>query len=89
MSPPNLPPPAYFVPLGLLIDYVKGGHKFQPVTVDDIRSGAQGGKGMRLASMHVGVCVAGELPCQLGWLSAARQPSAGVHASPAPNLFSR
>ena len=45
MSPPNLPTPAFFVPLGALLSYVRGGgsgggQRFVPVTVDDIRSGA-------------------------------------------------
>ena len=39
MSPPNLPTPAYFVPLGALIDYVRAGNRFTAVCVDDIRSG--------------------------------------------------
>ncbi|GAB4816161.1 hypothetical protein N2152v2_003207 [Parachlorella kessleri] len=39
VSPPNLPTPDFFVPLGKLIAYVKAGNKFTPVHVEDIRSG--------------------------------------------------
>ena len=39
VSPPNLPTPDFFVPLGALISYVKSGNKFTPVHVEDIRSG--------------------------------------------------
>lgn len=40
MSPPNLPTPEFFVPLGRLLDYVRGGHRLVPVHADDIRAGA-------------------------------------------------
>ncbi len=39
VSPPNLPTPEYFVPLGALLAFVRAGNKFAPVNVDDIRSG--------------------------------------------------
>lgn len=40
MSPPNLPTPEFFVPLGRLVEYVQAGNRFNPVHVDDIRAGA-------------------------------------------------
>ena len=40
VSPPNLPTPEYFAPLGTLLAFVRAGNKFAPVSVDDIRSGA-------------------------------------------------
>lgn len=39
VSPPNLPTPEYFAPLGALLAFVRAGNKFNPVSVDDIRSG--------------------------------------------------
>ncbi|KAL4421322.1 hypothetical protein ABPG75_010613 [Micractinium tetrahymenae] len=39
VSPPNLPTPDYFVPLGVLIAYVRSGKKFVAVEPDDICSG--------------------------------------------------
>lgn len=40
VSPPNLPPPDFFIPLGALIYWVRRGHKFTPITVADIQSGS-------------------------------------------------
>ena len=40
VSPPNLPTPAFFIPLGALIYWVRRGHKFTAVTVADIAAGA-------------------------------------------------
>lgn len=45
MSPPNLPTPDFFVPLGALIAYVRSGKKFVAVEPDDIRAGELGGRG--------------------------------------------
>lgn len=39
MSPPNLPTPEFFAPLGDLLAFVRAGNKFTPISVDDIRSG--------------------------------------------------
>ncbi len=39
MSPPNLPTPEFFVPLGKLLAYVRAGNGFVPVHVDDIKAG--------------------------------------------------
>lgn len=39
VSPPNLPTPDFFVPLGDLIAYVRSGRKFVAVEPDDIRAG--------------------------------------------------
>jgi hypothetical protein len=39
VSPPNLPTPEFFVPLGKLLVYVRSGNRFNPVHVDDIRAG--------------------------------------------------
>lgn len=51
MSPPNLPTAEFFVPLGALLEYVRAGNKFEPVRVDDVRSGEgwarEGGRGGR------------------------------------------
>jgi hypothetical protein len=40
VSPPNLPTPEFFIPLGRLLEYVRGGHRLVPVHADDIRAGA-------------------------------------------------
>lgn len=39
VSPPNLPPPEFFIPLGALIYWIRRGHQFTPITVADIQSG--------------------------------------------------
>lgn len=39
VSPPNLPTPEFFVPLGALIAYVRSGKKFVAVEPEDIRTG--------------------------------------------------
>lgn len=38
VSPPNLPPPEFYMPLGALIYWVRRGHHFKPITVTDIQS---------------------------------------------------
>ena len=38
VSPPNLPPPEFYLPLGALIYWVRRGHHFKPITVADIQS---------------------------------------------------
>lgn len=48
VSPPNLPTPDYFAPLGALIAYVRSGKRFVAVEVDDIRFG-EGSGGAREA----------------------------------------
>lgn len=39
VSPPNLPPPDFFIPLGALVFWVRRGHRFTPFTTADILSG--------------------------------------------------
>lgn len=38
VSPPNLPPEEFFIPLGALIYWVRRGNHFKPITVADIQS---------------------------------------------------
>jgi len=38
VSPPNLPPEEFFIPLGALIYWVRRGNHFKPITVTDIQS---------------------------------------------------
>lgn len=38
VSPPNLPPEEFFIPLGALIYWVRRGNNFKPITVTDIQS---------------------------------------------------
>lgn len=38
VSPPNLPPPDFYMPLGALIYWVRRGHTFKSITVTDIQS---------------------------------------------------
>lgn len=38
VSPPNLPPPEFYMPLGALIYWVRRGNHFKPITVSDIQS---------------------------------------------------
>lgn len=46
VSPPNLPTPPYFVPLGRLLGWVAQGNQLVPVHVDDIKSGESGSTGL-------------------------------------------
>ena len=38
VSPPNLPPQDFYMPLGALIFWIRRGHHFSPITVADIQS---------------------------------------------------
>jgi hypothetical protein len=38
VSPPNLPPPEFYMPLGALIFWIRRGHRFEAITVADIQN---------------------------------------------------
>lgn len=39
MAPPDFPQPEHYRPLGILMQGIKRGQRFHPLTVEDVRAG--------------------------------------------------